>query len=117
MRQSIPDMIKCVNNRKSVDHKEWVYRTCNSHVVKNKVPPCAVENDMVFPDKPKFFDLNELECRLLTPKIVFQKLTQAPRGRQLKLHGNIVHVPVDVTHPVSMLPWLESQTGTIKVNL
>lgn len=45
MRQSIPDMIKCVNNRKSVDHKEWVYRTCNSHVVKNKVPPCAVEND------------------------------------------------------------------------
>ena len=71
---------------------------------------------MVFPEKPEFFDLNELECRLLAPRIAFQKLTQVPRGRQLKLHGNIVNVPADVIHTVSMLPRLQSQTGTIKVN-
>ena len=40
---------------------------------------------------------------------------QAPRGRQLKIHGNIVNVPTDVTHTVSMLPRLPSETGTIKV--
>ena len=72
---------------------------------------------MVFPPKPAFFDLNELECRLLAPRIAFQKLMQAPRGRQLKIHGNIVNVPADVTHTVSMLPRLPSETGTIKVNL
>ena len=71
---------------------------------------------MVFPPKPAFFDLNELECRLLA-RIAFQKLMQAPRGRQLKIHGNIVNVPADVTHTVSMLPRLPSETGTIKVNL
>ena len=42
---------------------------------------------------------------------------QAPRGRQLKIHGNIVNVPTDVTHTMSMLPRLPSETGTIKVNL
>ena len=68
---------------------------------------------MVFPKKPTFFYLNELECRLLAPRIAFQKLMQAPRGKQLKIHGNIVNV----TSTVSMLPRLPSETGTIKVNL
>ena len=42
---------------------------------------------------------------------------QAPRGRQLKIHGNIVNVPADVTHTVNILPRLQNQTATIKVNL
>ena len=85
--------------------------------MKNKVPPCSIANGMAFPVKPDFFDLNELECRLLAPRIAFQKLMQAPRGRQLKIHGNIVNVPADVTHTVSILPRLQNQTATIKVNL
>ena len=85
--------------------------------VKNKIPSCAVVNGMVFPPKPAFFDLNKLECRVLAARIAFQKLMQAPRGRQLKIHGNIVNVLADVTHTVSMLPRLPSETGTIKVNL
>ena len=72
---------------------------------------------MVFPAKPHFFDLNELECRLLAPRIAFQKLMQAPRGRQVKIHGNIVNVPADITHTVSMLRRLQSEASTIKINL
>ena len=30
IRQSIPDIIKYLNNRKSVDSKEWVCRACHS---------------------------------------------------------------------------------------
>ena len=86
-------------------------------MVKNKISSRAVVNGMVFPPKPAFFDLNELECRLLSTRIAFQKLMQAPRGRQLKIHGNIVNVPADVTHTVSILPRSPSETGTIKVNL
>ena len=85
--------------------------------MKNKVPPCAIPNGMAFPDKPDFFDRNELECRLLAPRKAFQKLMQALRGRQFKIHGNIVHAPADVTHTVSILPRLHNQTATIKVNL
>ena len=42
-------------------------------------------NGMTFPVKPDFFDLNKLECRLLAPRLAFQKLMQAPRGNQLKI--------------------------------
>ena len=57
------------------------------------MPPCAVSKRK----KPDFFYLNLLECRLLAPRITFQKLMQAPRGRQLKIHENIVNVPANVT--------------------
>ena len=42
---------------------------------------------------------------------------QAPRGRQFKIHGNVVNVPADVSDTVSTLPRLLTETGTIKVNL
>ena len=117
LRESQLDSAKYLCNKISVDDKEWICRTCNSHLMKNKFPPCAIANGMGFPMKPEFFDLNELECRLLAPRIAFQKLMQAPQGRQLKIHGNIVNVPADVAHTVTMLPRLHSQTATIKVNL
>ena len=41
---------------------------------------------------------------------------QAPRGKQLKIHGNVVNVPADVVNTVSMLPRLPSETGTVEVN-
>jgi hypothetical protein len=81
------------------------------------VPPCAAVNGLQFPEKPSFFDLNELECRLLAPRLAFQKLMQAPRGRQLKINGNIVNVPADVVNTVNMLPRFPNETSTIKVNL
>ena len=113
----IPNIVRYLRDKTSVDNKEWVCKTCHSHLIENRLPPCSVANGMVFPSKPDFFDLNELECRLLAPRIAFQKLIQAPRGRQLKIHGNIVNVPADVYSTVKMLPRLPNDTATIKVNL
>ena len=42
---------------------------------------------------------------------------QAPRGRQLKINGNIVNIPADVVNTVNMLPRFPNDTSTIKVNL
>ena len=72
---------------------------------------------MKFPNKPAFFDLNELEYRLLASRLSFQKLMQAPRGKQFKINGNIVNVPADVTNSVSLLPQLPNEACTTKVNL
>jgi hypothetical protein len=47
---------------------------------KGKVPPCAIANGMKFLEKPAFFDLNELECRLIAPRLAFQKIFQVPSG-------------------------------------
>ena len=72
---------------------------------------------MQFPTKPNVFDLNELECRLIAPRLAFQKIYQAPRGGQLKISGNVVNVPADVNSTVNMLPRLADDTCTIKVQL
>ena len=72
---------------------------------------------MQFPEKPSFFGLNELECRLIAPRLAFQKIFQAPRGGQLKITGNIVNIPADVNSTVNMLPRLPDEIGTIKLNL
>ena len=118
LKENNPDVQKRLLNRKSVNNVEWLCKTCNKHLKNNKVPPCATINGLQFPEKPSFFDLNELECRLLAPRLAFQKLMQAPRGRQLKINGNIVNVPADVVNTVNMLlPRFPNDTSTIKVNL
>ena len=111
------DIVKYLQNIKSVDNVEWLCNTCSNHLRKSKVPPCAIANGMKFPEKPAFFDLNELECRLIAPRLAFQKIFQAPRGGQLKITGNVVNVPADVNNTVNMLPRLSHETGTIKVQL
>ena len=72
---------------------------------------------MKFAEKPSFFDVNELECRLIAPRLAFQKIFQAPKGGQLKITDNVVNVPADVNSTVNMLPRLSDETGTIKVQL
>ena len=117
LKCSNPDIVKYLCNKVSANDIEWVCRTCYYYLVKNRIPPCAVVNGMQFPEKPAFLDLNELEWRLLAPRIAFQKLMQAPRRKQFKLQGNVVNVPADVTNTVTMLPRLPTETATIKVNL
>ena len=73
LKENNPDVQKRLLNRKSVNNVEWLCKTCNKHLKSNKVPPCAAINGLQFPEKPSFFDLNELECRLLAPRLAFQK--------------------------------------------
>ena len=117
VRMVNPDITKFLQSVRSVDDIEWICQTCNNHLKKGRVPPCAMANSMQFPEKPSFFDLNELECRLIAPRLAFQKIFQAPRGGQLKITGNVVNVPADVNSTVNMLPRLPDETGTIKVQL
>ena len=58
-----------------------------------------------------------MECRLVATRLAFLKLLQAPRGKQLKISGNVVNVPADITDTVHILPRVESACGTIKVQL
>ena len=75
-------------------------------VIGHHIPPCVAKNGMSFLAKPGFFYLNELECRMLAPRLAFQKLLQAPRRNQFKVKGNLVNVLADVNNTVNMLPQL-----------
>ena len=68
-----PVITKYLQSLNSVDDIEWICQTCNNHLKKGRVPPCTIANGMQFSEKP-FFDLNEPECRLISPRLVFQKI-------------------------------------------
>ena len=108
---------KYLLTKTSVYGIEWICQSCYKHLKKDKIPPSAAKNGMSFPAKPDFFYLNELESRMLAPRLAFQKLLQAPRGNQFKIKGNVVNVPAEVNNTVNMLPWLPQESGTIKVQL
>ena len=61
--------------------------------------------------------LSDFKCRMLAPRLAFQKLLQAPRGNQFKTKGNVVNVPADVNNTVNKLLQLPQESGTIKVQL
>ncbi|XP_078381394.1 uncharacterized protein LOC144664149 [Oculina patagonica] len=110
-------VLRCVRTNEKCCTAQWVCRTCYNHLKQNKVPPCAVQNKMSFPHKPHHLDLTELEWRLVSPRLIFQKIHEAARGKQFKIHGNIVNVPADVINTVNFLPRLSTETDTIKVQL
>ena len=114
LRLSNPTAGKYLLTKTSVDGIEWICQSCNKHLKKDKILPCAAKNGMSFPAKPDFFYLNELE---LAPRLAFQKLLQAPRGIQFKIKGNVVNIPADVNNTVNILPRLLQESGTIKVQL
>lgn len=73
LRLSNANCTKHLVGTKSVDNIEWLCLTCHKHLKKDKVPPSAISNGLKFPEKPSFFDLNELECRLISPRLAFKK--------------------------------------------
>lgn len=54
LRKSNSNMSKFFCNKISVDNVEWLCKTCHLHLISNKIPPCAVVNGMVFPQKNRF---------------------------------------------------------------
>ena len=84
---------------------------------KTKHHPVQLRMECLFQQNQTFFYLNELECRMLAPRLVFQKFLQAPRGNQFKIKGNVVNIPADVTNTVNILPQLPQESGTIKIHV
>lgn len=117
LRLSNPIAGQYLLNKRSIDNPEWICSCCYEHLKKVKYHHVQLKMECCFQWNQNFFDLNELECRLLAPRLAFQKILQAPRGNQLKIKGNVVNVPADVSNTVNNLPRLPQESGTIKIQL
>ena len=99
------------------DTTQWLCHTCLRYI-KDKMPPCSIANGNSFPTIPdELIDLFPLEFRLVSPRLPFMQIRQAPRGKQLKLSGNIVNVPANVNLTIKTLPRSLSNEGTVKIKL
>ena len=72
---------------------------------------------MKWPEKPRDFDLHQLEERLIALRIPFMQIRELPRGGQYSLKGNVINVPVDIQPTVNYLPRPMDENFTVVVQL
>ena len=78
----------------------------------------SIFNDLAFPYVPPDLPtLNVAEWRMISPRLAFMQIREAAVGKQLKIHGNVVCVPADVSTTVNMLPRTTSDMQTIAIKL
>ena len=116
---SISDELRelCFTAHKSANNTEWLCNTCYNHLKKKKVLPLCYINGLMFPPKPTALQITELEERLVALHIPFMSLYELPRGRQLKLKGSIVNVPVDIAPTIHSLPTPLNESHTVSIKL
>ena len=96
----------------------YVCKACYNSLKRNNIPKCAIVNKMDFPILPwNLTDTSQLEWRLVSARLIFQKLQEASRGKQLRINGNVFNVSADVAHTATLLPRLPSDTYMIKMQL
>ncbi|KAK3922373.1 hypothetical protein KUF71_011842 [Frankliniella fusca] len=83
-----------------------------------KVPHFAATNGLVFDPLPQeLTGLTFLEERLVSARIPFMQIREPVYQRQFGLRGNCVNVPIDINKTVTCLPRMDSEDGTLLVQL
>jgi len=102
----------------SYDNNEYICKTCQNKITKQKIPCQAVYNKLVIDDAPAELQcLEKLEQILVAQRIVFEKIVIMPKGQQRKVKGAICNVPVDCDQTCKVLPRPPETSGIILLKL
>ena len=108
-------LINCVKDE-SVNIRFCI--TCARDIRQCKMPRLCLNNGYRFPECPPVVAcLTPTEGVLVSPRIEFLKITEARVGKQYKLKGNVVNVPISVENSVDILPRTFDNTLTIQLKL
>lgn len=89
----------------SYDNREYICHTCNSKLLKGRIPCQAVSNSLRVEELPKEFrDLRKLEKVVIAKRLLFKKITIMPKGQSPKLRGSICNVPISAEDICNVLP-------------
>ena len=102
----------------SYDNKEYICNTCHNKMKKGNIPCQAVCNEMELEEiPPELKCLKKLESILISKRISFQKVVVMPKGRQRKVQGVIVNVPIACDTVCQNLPRPSECSGVILLKL
>uniref|UniRef100_A0A671TM37 ATP-dependent DNA helicase n=2 Tax=Sparus aurata TaxID=8175 RepID=A0A671TM37_SPAAU len=97
---------------------EWICYTCDSHLIRGRIPPMAVINNLeLAPIPPKLSVLNMLERQLIAKILPFAKIVALPKGQQRAVHGAVVCVPSEMEATVNSLPRPRAEAQLLQVKL
>ncbi len=96
------------------DGKLYICHTCHAAVKKGKIPAQVQANNLEFDEVPPELEtLNELECHLISLRLIFLQLKELPVGCQKAIHGPAVNVPANLEPICALLPRIPSTTHVI----
>ena len=85
--------------------KRWICITCERYIQSKRLPKIALGNGLQFVTiNPLIESLNELEERLISPRIPFIRIRTLGYDYQKSIRGNVVNVPVDTNETLKFLP-------------
>ncbi|XP_030269575.1 uncharacterized protein LOC115579943 [Sparus aurata] len=97
---------------------EWICYTCDSYLIRGRIPPMAVINNLeLAPIPPKLAVLNMLERQLIAKILPFAKIVALPKGQQRAVHGAVVCVASEVEATVNSLPRPRAEAQLLQVKL
>lgn len=96
----------------------YICSTCHKCLQDGKSPATLSHGLFkLFQVPPELCELNSLEETLIALRIPFMKIQELPRGGQLRISGNVVNVPSNITATVSTLPRTLHEQEVIKLQL
>ena len=85
-----------LQNTLTFDGQKYLCQTYKRYILKEKLPPISVSNDLFVETCPEELCVKPSEAHLLAERKLFAKKVKMPRGEQLRLKGGVVIVPVPV---------------------
>ncbi|KAF0728731.1 ELKS/Rab6-interacting/CAST family member 1-like [Aphis craccivora] len=91
--------------------------SCLQHIKKSKVPPLYIGNGYELNSVPSSVtQLNQIEKQMFSLRLPFMKIFKCLRSDgQLKMKGNIINVPIDLTKTTSILPRRAENLAAVKM--
>lgn len=84
---------------------QWFCATCFRYIIENECPRLCLNNNLHFPPiVPEIKVLNELEERLVSPRIPYLRIKPLGWDKQQGLVGNVVNVPINIQNTLNQLP-------------
>ena len=85
-----------LQNTLSFDGQNYLCQTCKRYILKEKLPPISVSNDLFVKTCPEELCVKPSEAHPMAQRKLFAKKLKTPRGEQLRLKGGVVILPVPV---------------------
>ena len=71
----------------------WLCHTCKTYLKQDRMPPMCSRNNLQI-DEHDLSPLSELEASLISPNILYMKITALPVSRMSALNGKVTNVPI-----------------------
>ncbi|KAE9529986.1 hypothetical protein AGLY_011448 [Aphis glycines] len=91
--------------------------SCHPHIKKSKVPPFFIGNGYELNSIPSSVtQSNQIEKQMVSLRLPFMKIFKCLRSDgQLKIKGNVINVPTDLTKTTSILPRRAENLAAVKM--